>query len=315
MIVNDWMLTSVPDNMETIQEEIVEYKVYKEKPYLNSAREPFGLTINGKTKEYLTAHETIKSLMKKGKTYLLEKGKIKILDVTISKAMHNAIIEVDVVGRTKGNVELKVHAPSRKKGATLEMRKVSSFEYDHVVLLKNIIKSLLDGFINGGTIPEVMKNFKTESLKLDSKVTSKPKLFECHYCKWETRFSSALKTHIKRMHSKEESFKCELCDHITKSKLMLDEHMKDLHKQNNKRHMEIISPSSSSPHKKLDGPKEILVDNSEPETEMMDIEIESGELVNNLLQQRIKELEANVLAMEEQKKRDEEAKDKLEQEE
>ena len=42
--------------MEVIQDEIVEYRVYKEKPYLNSAKEPFGLTMNGKNKEYIKAH-------------------------------------------------------------------------------------------------------------------------------------------------------------------------------------------------------------------------------------------------------------------
>ena len=49
--------------MQVIQDEIVEYRVYKEKPYLNSAREPFGVTINGKTKDYLKAHKTIKELI------------------------------------------------------------------------------------------------------------------------------------------------------------------------------------------------------------------------------------------------------------
>ena len=50
MTVNELKLTRV-QKMEVIKDEIVEYKVYKEKPYLNSAREPFGLTINGKTKD------------------------------------------------------------------------------------------------------------------------------------------------------------------------------------------------------------------------------------------------------------------------
>ena len=53
------------NKMEVIQEEIVEYRVYKEKPYLNSAKEPFGLTINGKNKEYIKAHEIIWDLVKK----------------------------------------------------------------------------------------------------------------------------------------------------------------------------------------------------------------------------------------------------------
>ena len=42
-------------------------KVYKEKPYLNSSKEPFGITIKGRSKEYVAAHENIRGLLIKGK--------------------------------------------------------------------------------------------------------------------------------------------------------------------------------------------------------------------------------------------------------
>ena len=76
---------------DVIQEEVVEYKVYREKPYLNSDRELFGLTLNGRTKEYIKAHGEFKGMMKKGKRYVVEPGLLKILDVTNNKAMVNAI--------------------------------------------------------------------------------------------------------------------------------------------------------------------------------------------------------------------------------
>ena len=37
-----------------------EFKVYKEKPYMNSDKNPFGLTLKGSSKEYRLAHDTIK---------------------------------------------------------------------------------------------------------------------------------------------------------------------------------------------------------------------------------------------------------------
>ena len=74
-------------------QEIVDYKAYKIKPYLNSDKEPFGLTINGKSKEYLHAHETLKQLMKKGKEYTVEEGVIKILDATNNKGQMNTIMK------------------------------------------------------------------------------------------------------------------------------------------------------------------------------------------------------------------------------
>ena len=47
------------------EEQITEYKVYKEKKYFNSSKEPFGITIHGKSKEYLGAHETSKGILVK----------------------------------------------------------------------------------------------------------------------------------------------------------------------------------------------------------------------------------------------------------
>ena len=67
MMVNDSKHTN--SEGENIDENIVEYKVYKVKPYLNSDKDPFGLTINGKSKEYVHAHQTIKGLLKKAKQF------------------------------------------------------------------------------------------------------------------------------------------------------------------------------------------------------------------------------------------------------
>ena len=105
-----------------VESDTNEYKVYKEKPYLNSDREPFGLTINGKSKEYIHAHEGVKNMMKKGKQYTIDDGTVKVLDVTNNKSMLNAIIEISPNGGSKGNVEIKIYNPSlnKKKGATLE---------------------------------------------------------------------------------------------------------------------------------------------------------------------------------------------------
>jgi hypothetical protein len=61
----------------------------------------------------------------------------------LPNCMINAVVEVG--DSAKGNVELKVYNPSlsKKKGATIEMRKVSDFEYCHVEQLRNIIIQIL----------------------------------------------------------------------------------------------------------------------------------------------------------------------------
>ena len=79
---------------------------------------------------------------------------IKILDATQNKSMLNAVIEVTSEDTLKGNVEIKVYNPSldKKKGATIELRKMSGFEYVHVERVKSVITTLLDGFLAGESI-------------------------------------------------------------------------------------------------------------------------------------------------------------------
>ena len=238
------------DNEAVIQEVSVvrDYKVYKEKPYSNSEGELFGLTINGKTKEYLNAHDSIKCLMKRGKQLVVLEGKMKILDVTQNKAMIDVVVEVSKDGCETGNAQLKVYNPSKKRGATLEMRKITGYEYAHVEILKNIIIVLLDGFIDGNDVERVILNNRRRfSQKHLNKVISKPKLFTCDVCNWETNFPSALKTHKTRMHNYNKTnintsptYSCNVCEFQSESSKTLNEHIETLHKNGTKRQKDVF---------------------------------------------------------------------------
>ena len=170
----------------------------------------------------------------------------------------NAIVEVDVIGVIKVSGELKINSPGNKKGATIELRKLSAFEYTNVQFLGNIIKSLLDRFIAVGTIPQATKNVKVNPVKPAITLKTNPKLFECSSFSWETRFRSSLKDHVKRINCQDDKFKCELCILIFNNKLALQEHAATIHKQNNKRPIEVTSLSSSPPHKKFDNIEQIF---------------------------------------------------------
>ena len=102
---------------------------------------------------------------------------MRILDVTANKSSVRAIVEVNPECGTKGKVELKVHNPSvtKKKGATVELIKMSGYEYSHVEVLKNIITVLLDGFIDGSDVEEVLNNSKGGGGPRSNKVTSNQK--------------------------------------------------------------------------------------------------------------------------------------------
>ena len=67
------------------------------------------------------------------------------MDASHPPGMINATVTV-VNGDEKGNVNIKVYNPSqnKKKGATIEIRKISDFDYKHVESLKDVATHLLD---------------------------------------------------------------------------------------------------------------------------------------------------------------------------
>ena len=58
-----------------IKEEVVEYKVYKEKPYLNSDRDPLGVTINGKLRSIFMHMTLSRNLYLRESSILWIRGK------------------------------------------------------------------------------------------------------------------------------------------------------------------------------------------------------------------------------------------------
>ena len=189
---------------------------YIEKPYLNSNKEPFGMTIKGKSKEFIAGHGHIKDLMIRGKTISTKAGKIRVLDVSHGKTIVNAILEVSIdESPEEGEVELKIHNPSldKKKGATLELRKISGFDYIHVEQLREVLKDILSNFIS-------------ENQESIFRIQKEKSSFKCNVCAWETKFEPSLKGYIKRMHGKNEGIKifCSKCGFKTDSKATLKVH-------------------------------------------------------------------------------------------
>ena len=165
-------------------------KVYKVTPYLNSNKEPFGLTIKGKSKAYINAHKSVQGLIIKGKVITTTGGKFKVTDASHKKGMINAIVEVSVGETEIGNVEMKVYDPSldKKKGATVELRKMSDSDYNYVEKLRSIVTCLLDKFLSG-------KDLKHKTCV---GISDELKSFTCNICNWTTKFDPILKGHNKK---------------------------------------------------------------------------------------------------------------------
>ena len=300
----------------------MEAKVYKENPYLNSNKEPFGLTIKGKTRAYISAHKNIQKQMIKNKEIVTSKGKFKITEVSQGKGMVNAIVEVKSEDLDDiGNVEIKVYDPSsdKKKGATIEMRKMSDSDYFFVEKLRDIITCILDKIL-----------LEDEPSTKISGSTKEKRYFICKVCEWETKFESALKGHKKRMHKEIQSSQCNKCIFKTtsnKHKEEIKKRQKDTQKcasdgcestfdtenklliHTNNQHsnppiiVETQSPTSSPPRKRL----EKFIEEAGDEVldlDSMEIVVEKEFDINLKLKERIKELEiviANLMEEKEQK--------------
>ena len=129
--------------------DVSEYKPYTMNEYNNSDGNPLGISINGKSKVYVEAHEALKNKIKKGLKYTADSASLRVLEVKNITAVKTAVIEVLLNNTCKGNAELKLYRPSvhKKKGASLEIRKAAGFDYEQVDILRNIVVYFLDKFM------------------------------------------------------------------------------------------------------------------------------------------------------------------------
>ena len=97
---------------------------------------------------------------------------------------------------------------------------------------------------------------------------------------------------------------CDDCGNEFCDKILLSEHRQKEHLVENIRTKEILTPSSSPPRKKSDVPLIWDDDVDKMEVDMIDMEMEASNVVQIMLENRIRELEAQIEEMNQQKKED-----------
>ena len=185
MIRNSAHLKAMDDTAESIEV----YKLYNVHEYTDSDGHPLGISIRGKVKPFIDAHEALKNKIKKGFQCEMKDINMRVLDVRVKPAVRDAVVEVSK-NKIKGQAEIKIYRPSVKKnkGASIELRKSSGFDYEHLVLLKDIVSNILDDNIDN--LPEN---------------DSQSQVFKCNECNWESKFKSALKAHKARLHKNKQA--------------------------------------------------------------------------------------------------------------
>jgi len=141
------------------------------------------------------------------------------------KAGINATVSVSK-DSTAGNVDLKIYNPSvkKKKGATIEIRKKSGYDFTHVLLLKDLLANILDRLMSGEELSSILSNTNVAS----KRNTVSSGLIKCDLCNYQTRLLSALKSHKTRIHNSDKfNFNCTICDFSSTSDENLKAHISE----------------------------------------------------------------------------------------
>ena len=176
--------------------------------------------------------------MRKGSQHTFNDIHMKVLDVRSKPAVKDAVVEVSKNGKMRGQAEIKIYKPSikKKKGASIELRKASGYEYDHLLFLRDIVSNIIDCAIDDDS----------------SESKSEVKLHKCNNCNWKSKSSAALKAHRSRLHANKQTgtFKCDTCTFKTKSKQCLNNHTKRSHQGSKRKPSSSLNSSTSSPPRK-----------------------------------------------------------------
>ena len=208
-------------------------KLYKVANFTNSDGDPFGITIKGRGK-YIDSHnklmETINRLPK-GIPTTFGEDKLTVTDKVKTNTLLNAKVTLTSKDNIEGQVELKIHKPSDKRQrATIEIRKLTGFEFDTVEKVKELLTNMLDQFAVGETVSKVILKAKGKT-KLYSPLVKQPslatKLLSCTKCDYSIKSMPALKNHMTKNHSQTTS-KCNVCGFESNEDDMTN-HMKEFH--------------------------------------------------------------------------------------
>ena len=189
-------------------------KSYKVANFTNSDGEPFGLTIKGKGK-HIDAHNKVMDTLNrlpKDKSTIFGDVKLTVTDKVKTNTIFNAKVTLTTAEGPEGQVEVKIHKPSDSRHkATIEVRKLTGFEFETVEKVKNVITNMIDDFTCGQSVSKVLLNAKGKA-KPYSPLVKQPslsvKLLACTECDFKIKNVAALKNHITVNHR---SLKCK-CD-------------------------------------------------------------------------------------------------------
>ena len=191
-------------------------KLYKVTTFPNSDGEDFGLTIKGKGK-HLEAHNKVMDTINrlpKDKATTFGNFKLTVNDKVKTSSLLNANVTITTLENVEGNAEIKIYKPSDKRHkATIEIRKLTGYNYDSVEMVEDLVTTMLDNFTAGESVSRVLLKAKSKA-KPYSPTVKQPslstKMFSCTECDFKSKTLVPLKNHMTKNHKSVKS-RCELC--------------------------------------------------------------------------------------------------------
>ena len=211
----------------------VDNKLYKVAQFSNSDGEPFGITIKGKGKHVDAHNKVMDTLNRLPKDKLTNFGNVKLMitDKVKTNTLLNVKLTLESEDKEEGQVELKVHKPSDKRHkATIEVRKLTGFDYVTVEKVKDVLTNMLDSYTSGESVSKILLKAKN-NVKPYSPMVKQPspsiKMFSCIECDYKSKSLVPLKNHMAKCHRSSKS-KCELCGFQSTDNDVVA-HMKEFH--------------------------------------------------------------------------------------
>ena len=192
-----------------------ETKLYKVSNFPNTDGEPFGLTIKGKGKHIDAHNKVMDTINRLPKDKITTFGNVKLTVTDKVKTSNTLNAKVTLTtSDSEGQVEIKIHKPSdRRHKATIEIRKLTGFEFDTVEKVKDLITTMLDDFTSGDTVSKVLLKAKNR-VKPYTPIVKQPslsiKLLSCNDCNFKAKTMVLLKNHIQNTHTTTKN-KCDVC--------------------------------------------------------------------------------------------------------
>ena len=166
----------------------------------------------------------------KGVPTIFGEDKLTVTDKVKTSTLLNAKVTLTTKDNIEGQIEIKIHKPSDKRQrATIEIRKLTGFDFDTVEKVKDLLTNMLDQFSLGETVSKVSK--AKGKAKPYSSLVKQPslatKLLSCTKCDYSIKSMPALKNHTTKNHNQPSS-KCNVCGFESNEDDMTN-HMKEFH--------------------------------------------------------------------------------------